>query len=89
MKHTTIFQSIITAIIGIVVIFLIVAGIKAAINWEDSQVNYEDGFVEYEVVIWNNHDVILYNSNDVSDSIHLRLENSYNLVGEQMIEIHK
>lgn len=44
-------------------------------------------YVDYEVVIWNDHDVILYNTNDVTDSICLRLENSYNLADEWMIQV--
>jgi len=54
-----------------------------------SELLYENGFVEYKVVVKSDHDVVLYNINDVTDSIHLRLENAYNLSDEWMIEVHR
>ena len=51
--------------------------------------SYEDGFEQYKVVIWEDHDVILYNLSDPTDSIHLRLENPYVLADEHLIEVHK
>ena len=80
-----------SGIVVVIIIFLSLAVIFAtkAIKWENAQVNYEDGFIEYEVVIWNDRDVMLYNTNNVTDSRHLRLKNSNNLFGEWMIQVHK
>ena len=92
MKHSitnNILSVILGITIGIIISGFLYLGISKICEWENNQMDYENGFVEYEVVIWNDHDVILYNSNDVSDSIHMRLENSYNLVPEQIIQIHK
>ena len=48
---------------------------------------YVDNWIDYEVKILSDHDVMLYKS-DLSDSIHIRLENANNLSGEWMIQVN-
>ena len=47
----------------------------------------DDEYVDYKVVVINDHDVILFNINDMTDSICLRLENAYCLADEYMIQV--
>jgi len=47
----------------------------------------DDEYVDYKVVILNDNDVILYNINDMTDTICLRLENAYCLADEWMIQV--
>jgi len=68
------------AISSLIIIILIV-------KWENNNMITVDNWVDYEVRIFNSHDVMLYKS-DLTDSIELRLEDAYNLVGEQMIQVN-
>ena len=58
------------------------------IKWENKHSTYEDNWQDYEVRILDEHEVMLYKS-DLSDSIHIRLNNSLNLVGEEVIQVNK
>ena len=72
------------------VYLITIAFLIALFNYDrkkDQPVTDTDGYITYEVVILGDHDVVLYNTHDITDSLYFRLENAYNLIGEWMIQV--
>ena len=72
---------------GLIVIGVFI--IPLTIKWENAQFNPEDHWIDYEVVVKHDNLVILYNTNDVQDSIALRFEfGGEKLVGNDIIQVY-
>ena len=76
--------NIIFIIIWLVLISIVV---HKTIKWEDKNCTWEDNWQDYELLILDDNEVMLYKS-DLSDSIHLKLINAYVLEAEEVIQVN-